>query len=84
MASLGVGAAISQWGQINFEYTDIFQNISLRWTEIFRDIYFDLILYRLKVTFPNYAAKADVLQLDRTKFSSLEIFVSRKVGNQKN
>ena len=31
-----------------------------------------------------YSGKAELLQLNRTQFSSLGIFVSKKVGNQKN
>ena len=32
----------------------------------------------------NEISKAELLQLNRTQFSSLGIFVSKKVGNQKN
>ena len=31
-----------------------------------------------------FTAKAELLQLDRTQYSSLGIFVSKKVGNRKN
>ena len=55
------------------------------WTLVITaDVFFVLFIFCLFPSFIVFNTKAELLQLNRTQFPSLEIFVTKKVGNQNN